>query len=97
MIKNENTKNCMSQGAIKRACLQEIKGVWLYEVELQKGAAEKEHVHEGPQVTYVVMGSIDLHLEDHVTRMSTGDSILVPGGQAHSASANEDTKLICIR
>lgn len=97
MIKNEKTRSCKSQGAIKRTCLQDIKGMGLYEVELPKGAAEKGHVHEGPQVTYVVVGSIDLHLEDQVTRMFPGDSILVPGGQAHSASAIEDTKLICIR
>lgn len=68
-----------------------------YEVELQMGAAEKEHVHEGPQVTYVVSGSIDLHIEDRMIQMSTGDSILVPSGQVHSAAAKEYTTLICIR
>lgn len=69
----------------------------LYEVELKQGAAESAHTHEGPQVTYVVEGSIDLHLEGKVIQMATGDSILVPEGQAHSAAANEYTKLLCIR
>ena len=97
LTKTEKTGCRKNQKAINRTRLQDIEHIAVYEVELEQGAAESAHVHEGPQVTYVVEGSIDLHLEDQIVPMLVGDSILVPSGQAHSAFAKEHAKLICIR
>lgn len=90
-------KGCMNQNAIKRKLLSDIQNLAVYEVELQAGAAEVSHKHQGPQVTYVVEGSIDLQVEGKHIEMAAGESILVLEGQLHSATAKEFAKLICIR
>jgi quercetin dioxygenase-like cupin family protein len=67
------------------------KKVMLAQVFLKKGCVVAAHSHEGEQMTYILSGSMTLHLPDKEVTLNEGDVLNIPSGVEHSAVALEDT------
>ena len=50
------------------------------------GGVSKRHAHEWAQANYVAAGEAEVDVEGEVFQLGTGDSIVIPGGNAHSFS-----------
>lgn len=53
------------------------------------GAVGAVHSHPHTQVTYVVSGVFDFHIDGETRRVAAGDSMFVPGGVAHGCDCLE--------
>jgi quercetin dioxygenase-like cupin family protein len=67
------------------------KNVMLAQVFLKKGCIVAAHSHESEQMTYILSGSMTLHLPDKQVTLNEGDVLHIPSGVEHSAIAHEDT------
>jgi quercetin dioxygenase-like cupin family protein len=52
------------------------------------------HAHPHEQVVYVLSGAIRLVIGDEPYELRAGDSIMVPGGVSHQASASEPSEVL---
>lgn len=52
------------------------------------------HQHPHEQMVYVVSGAIQLTMQGVCHDLRAGDSILVPGGVEHEASASQDSEVL---
>ena len=61
---------------------------------MDAGWVGARHAHPHEQMVYVVRGAIRLNMQGESYDLRTGDSILVPGGVEHDASASEDSEVL---
>ena len=61
------------------------------QVFLAKGAIVPEHHHESEQITYILEGSLEFHLEGKTVVVAAGQVLRIPSNVPHSAVALEDT------
>ncbi|MGH6987823.1 MAG: cupin domain-containing protein [Caulobacteraceae bacterium] len=50
---------------------------------LQPGHEPRPHSHPHEQIVYILSGCIDFHIEETVTRLSSGGLLVVPPNAAH--------------
>ena len=56
-----------------------------------KGGVVPEHHHEAEQLTYIIEGALQFHIEGQDLVVSKGQVLLIPSNVPHSAVALEDT------
>jgi len=61
------------------------------QVFLAKGAVVPEHHHESEQITYILEGALEFHLEGKTVVVSAGQVLRIPSNVPHMAIALEDT------
>jgi len=61
------------------------------QVFLKKGAVVPEHHHESEQLTYILEGALEFHLEGKTVVVSAGQVLRIPSNVPHMAIALEDT------
>ena len=61
------------------------------QVFLAKGAVVPEHHHESEQITYILEGALEFHLEGKTVVVSAGQVLRIPSQVPHRAVALEDT------
>src|SRR5271167_3460685 len=61
------------------------------QVFLAKGAVVPEHHHESEQITYILEGALEFHLEGKTVVVSAGQVLRIPSHVPHAAVALEDT------
>ena len=61
---------------------------------MDAGWVGMRHAHPHEQLVYVVSGAIRLSMQGQSYDLHAGDSILVPGGVEHGASASEDSEVL---
>ncbi|MFJ5624135.1 cupin domain-containing protein [Peribacillus loiseleuriae] len=64
------------------------------EVSFQKDAIGAIHSHPHEQVSYIVQGSFEFHLDGKVQEVAKGDSIYIPSNALHGVKALEDHSII---
>lgn len=60
----------------------------------QKGAEMATHISDKDAVLFVVSGNVEFLLDTVPTKLSSNESILIPGGVRHSFSTVEDSTCI---
>ena len=63
----------------------------LAHVYLKRGALVPIHRHDSEQVTYVLEGSLRVHVNDEEVTVREGEVLHIPGGTPHQAEALDDT------
>ena len=63
----------------------------LAHIYLKKGAVVPEHHHESEQITYILEGALEFHLEGKTVVVSAGQVLRIPSNVPHMALALEDT------
>lgn len=59
------------------------------------GGVSKRHAHEWDQANWVAAGKAEVDVDGEVFQLATGDSIVIPGGKAHSFSnPGEETLML---
>jgi quercetin dioxygenase-like cupin family protein len=61
------------------------------QVFLAKGAVVPEHHHESEQITYILEGALEFHLEGKSIVVGKGQVLRIPSNVPHMAIALEDT------
>ena len=61
------------------------------QVFIAKGGVVPEHHHEAEQITYIMDGSLQFHIEGKDLVVGKGQVLLIPSNVPHSAVALEDT------
>jgi quercetin dioxygenase-like cupin family protein len=61
------------------------------QVFLAKGAVVPEHQHESEQITYILEGALEFHLEGKTVVVGAGQVLRIPSHVPHMAVALEDT------
>jgi quercetin dioxygenase-like cupin family protein len=61
------------------------------QVFIAKGGVVPEHSHESEQITYILEGALEFHLEGRRIVVSAGQVLRIPSWIPHSAVALEDT------
>jgi quercetin dioxygenase-like cupin family protein len=61
---------------------------WL---DLKAGALVGRHQHPNEQLSMVVSGCLELHFDDRVVTLRSGDMLLIPPDVPHAAAAIQDT------
>ena len=61
------------------------------QVFLAKGAVVPEHHHESEQITYILDGALEFHLEGKTIVVGKGQVLRIPSNVPHMAIALEDT------
>src|SRR6202042_1001153 len=59
------------------------------QVFLAKGAVVPEHHHESEQITYILEGALEFHLEGKTVVVSAGQVLRIPSNVPHMAVALE--------
>ncbi|ULT57316.1 cupin domain-containing protein [Neobacillus drentensis] len=78
----------------KRKLLGRGGTLMMAEVSFQKDAIGAIHAHTHEQVSYIVQGSFEFHLDGEVQRVVKGDSIYVSSNTLHGVKALEDNSII---
>ncbi|WP_237389723.1 cupin domain-containing protein [Bacillus sp. USDA818B3_A] len=79
---------------VKRKLLGRGGTLMMAEVSFQKEAIGAIHSHPHEQVSYIVQGSFEFHLDGKVQRVVKGDSVYVPSNTLHGVKALEDNSII---
>jgi quercetin dioxygenase-like cupin family protein len=61
------------------------------QVFLAKGAVVPEHHHESEQITYILEGALEFHLDGKTIVVGKGQVLRIPSFMPHMAIALEDT------
>lgn len=61
------------------------------QVFLAKGAIVPEHHHESEQITYILEGALQFHIEGQEIVVHAGEVLRIPSHVPHAAVALEDT------
>ena len=61
------------------------------QVFIAKGGVVPEHHHEAEQITYIMEGALQFHIEGKDVVVGKGQVLLIPSNVPHSAVALEDT------
>ncbi len=73
----------MLPGVTRRAVY--LDRVMLTFFDFAPGSVVPEHSHPHEQITYVVSGAMEFHLEEETRVLHAGDGVCVPSGAVHSA------------
>ena len=57
--------------------------IMLVEVDFDEGGVGKDHSHPHAQISYVLSGEFEYHVEGTSYTMKPGDSVVVDGGKVH--------------
>jgi quercetin dioxygenase-like cupin family protein len=60
------------------------------------GGVSKRHAHEWDQANWIASGEAEVDVDGELFRLGAGDSIVIPGGKAHSFSNPGDTPLTLV-
>ena len=60
------------------------------------GGVSKRHSHPWDQANWVVSGQAEVDVEGEVFRLEAGDSIVIPGGMAHSFANPGEAPLLLV-
>jgi quercetin dioxygenase-like cupin family protein len=63
----------------------------LAQIFLAKGAVVPEHHHDAEQITYILEGALQFHIEGKDVVVRQGQVLVIPSNVPHSALALEDT------
>ncbi len=61
------------------------------QVFLAKGAVVPEHHHDSEQITYILEGALEFHIEGQIIVVHAGEVLRIPSEVPHRAVALEDT------
>ncbi len=93
-IKNENIEQEPVGEGLTRKILGYNPDLMMVQVFFKKGAIGEAHKHPHRQVTYVVSGRFEVHIDDKKEVLKTGDCFFVPADTMHGCVALEDGCLI---
>ncbi|WP_134702294.1 cupin domain-containing protein [Ammoniphilus sp. YIM 78166] len=83
-----------AESGVKRKLMSRGGTLMMTEVTFEKGAVGALHAHPHEQISYIVQGSFEFHLEGQVQIVKKGDSIYVPSNQTHGVTALEEQSII---
>ena len=63
----------------------------LAQIFIAKGGVVPEHHHENEQITYILEGALQFHIEGKDVVVHKGQVLVIPSNVPHSAVALEDT------
>lgn len=63
----------------------------LAQIFIAKGGVVPEHRHENEQITYIVEGALQFHIDGKDIVLGKGQAMVIPSNMPHSAVALEDT------
>ena len=66
----------------------------LLESTFDAGADLAEHSHPHEQITYLLSGELEMRVGDKAYSLAPGDSVLIPPGVRHGATAHKKTVVI---
>ena len=61
---------------------------------LSRGAAVPIHDHDHEQVSYVVSGALEFHVDGKLVVVRAGEALQIPSWAKHGVTALEDTQVI---
>lgn len=76
---------------VKRRILSTGEKLMVIHVHFEPGGVVALHSHHNEQISYVVKGKITFKMNDQEETLTEGESLLVPGGVQHMATAVEET------
>lgn len=83
-----------AEKGVKRKLLSRGGGLMMTEVTFEKGAIGSIHSHPHEQISYIVQGSFEFHLNGELQVLKKGDSIYVPSDTLHGVVALEEESII---
>ena len=70
-------------GGSRRKIRSYNKDIMLVEVDFDEGGVGKDHSHPHAQISYILSGEFEYHVEGESRIMKPGDSVAVAGGKVH--------------
>ena len=83
-----------AESGVKRKLLSRGGALMMTEVTFEKGAVGAIHSHPHEQISYIVQGSFEFHLDGQLQIVKKGDSIYVPSDKPHGVTALEEKSVI---
>ena len=82
------------EAGLRRQVMSTSDSLMLVRHRMDAGWVGAPHAHPHEQMVYVVSGAIQLNMQGQSYALRGGDSILVPGGVQHEASASEASEVL---
>ena len=70
-------------GGSRRKIRSYNEDIMLVEVDFDEGGIGKDHTHPHAQISYILSGEFEYHVEGESRIMKPGDSVAVAGGKVH--------------
>lgn len=90
----DDTSMSTPEPGLRRQVMSTTASLQLVRHRMDAGWVGARHAHPNEQLVYVVSGAITLTMQGTSYDLRTGDSIIVPGGVEHEASASEPSEVI---
>jgi quercetin dioxygenase-like cupin family protein len=90
---NDSTMSAPEPG-LRRQVMSTSDTMMLVRHRMEAGWVGQRHSHPHEQLVYVVSGAIRLNMQGESYDLRAGDSLLVPGGVEHEASASEASEVL---
>jgi quercetin dioxygenase-like cupin family protein len=82
------------QKGVRRKILGFDENLMMTLVEFKKGATGLVHTHPHRQVSYIISGSFEVHIENDKKSLKKGDSFFIPPSIEHGVIALEDALMV---
>jgi mannose-6-phosphate isomerase-like protein (cupin superfamily) len=69
-------------------------GLSVWRVSMRRGQQGPPHVFDAEQVWHVVVGRVQIEIDDVGVSLTSGDAVVVPAGTIRQVSAVTDTELV---
>ena len=94
IVRGKDAPTVQAGTGVTRQVLGHDPELMMVRVTFEQGAVGYVHAHPHRQVTFVESGQFDFAIDGVTTRLSAGDSVFVPPGLPHGATAVEAGSLI---
>jgi quercetin dioxygenase-like cupin family protein len=93
-VLGEDTAAVHAGEGVERKQLSRGGSMMMTEVTFKKGAVGDIHSHSHEQISYIIQGSFEFHLDGSVQKVGKGDSIYVPSNTLHGVKSLEENSII---
>lgn len=94
LIHSDDTAMTQPEPGLHRQVMSYSPAMMLVRHKLDPGWIGAAHSHPHEQLIYVVSGAVELTVDGVSHALSTGDSILVPGGAHHQARTDRPSEVL---
>lgn len=94
VIRADDSKMTAPEPGLRRQVMATTEPMMLVRHRMEPGWVGAAHSHPHEQLIYILSGEIALVVDGETYLLHAGDSVMVPGGVVHQASASVESEVL---